>query len=225
MNGARENKALRESNPNFEGTRLDDSAGVILAGGRSRRMGGGTKALLPLAGRPMLHYVIDRLGPQVDDVFLGVETAKGALNGFGLEQVPDPAPGSNGPLGGLAAALEHAACSGRKWLLLAPCDAPFLPRDLAQRLHGHAVAEKTHIAVAKDDSGLQPAFSLWRTGLGPSVQRAVSEQGMAGFRQFLRGQRYAVVEWPAVRGNPFFNINDREALALAQLRIEEGQEP
>lgn len=189
-------------------------AGAILAGGRSRRMGGGLKALAPLAGAPLLQHVIDRMRAQVDVLFLSVERPLPDFEPFGLEQVPDPRPGSRGPLGGLAAALRRASDGGSEWLLLAPCDAPFLPADLASRLHGEAVTAGVPAAAARDETGLQPTFSIWHRDLLADLETAVLG-GMAGFRQFLGGHAYAAVDWPAADPGPFFNINDRAALERA----------
>ena len=80
-------------------------------------MGGTSKALAMLAGRPLLQHVIDRLAPQVAVLVLSVERGDPALAEFGLRQVPDPALGSNGPLGGLLSVLE-AMPAGCDWLLL-----------------------------------------------------------------------------------------------------------
>ena len=178
-------------------------------------MGGGLKALAPLGGVPMLQHVIDRMQGQVDVLFLSVERPLPVFEPFGLEQVPDPLPGSRGPLGGLASVLRRASEGGSEWLLLAPCDAPFLPHDLASRLHGVAASECLPVAVARDDSGLQPAFSLWHRDVLANIDRAV-RSGMAGFRQFLEGNPHAAVDWPEVDPAPFFNINDHAALERAK---------
>ena len=112
-------------------------AGVVLAGGRSLRMGGETKALLPLAGKPMLRHVIDRVRPQVIELSLSVEYPSHSFDPFGLPQLPDQK-ADGGPLQGLLAALQwmDPACD---WMLLVPCDAPFVPGDLAPRLYESAV--------------------------------------------------------------------------------------
>ena len=194
-------------------------AGVILAGGRSRRMGGGIKALIPLAGKSLLQHVIDRLDSQVARLYLSVEKPAADFDRFGLPQLPDPEPGSNGPLGGLLAALERSAedvCDG---LLLLPCDAPFLPRDLGARLLACADDENADVAVVRHASRLQPTFSLWRRSVLPDVERAVLDDGMAGFKQFLATHRHAVLDWAGAGANPFFNINDPDALEAAARMI------
>lgn len=193
-----------------------DCAGAVLAGGRSRRMGGGRKALETLAGRPLLSHVVARLQPQVDVVVLSVDQQTEQFEPFGLMQVPDLSPGSNGPLGGLAAVLRYTECEGYSWLQLAPCDAPFLPMDLTARLRDLAEREERAVSLAAWCGRLQPVFSLWHVSLRYELEAAVSMRSMGGFREFLGTCPHATLEWPATKINPFFNINDRQALREAE---------
>jgi molybdopterin-guanine dinucleotide biosynthesis protein A len=195
---------------------LTDCIGAILAGGRSRRMGGGRKALLSLVGKPLIRHVLDRLEPQVDTVVLSVDRASDALGRFGPKQVPDVSPGSNGPLGGLAAVLHHAQREGYRWLQLAPCDAPFIPMDLSLRLREHAQREGCDVVLVRQGGQLQPVFSIWHVSMRPALEDAVKVEGMGGFREFLGSRTHGVLDWPEADGNPFFNINDRRALREAE---------
>ena len=202
-------------------------AGVVLAGGRSTRMGGKLKGLLELDGRPLLQHVIDRLRPQVSQIYLSVEQFSPALEIFGLAQVEDPRSGSCGPLGGLMAALQ-ALPRGQDWLLLLPCDAPFLPPDLGSRLHSAALRAGTSAAVVDDAGHMQPTFSLWNRCLLPSIEQAVIGQGMGGFMQFLDGVRFSTVGWKTSDAGagpselPFFNINTPDDLRQAEAVINCG---
>lgn len=200
-------------------------AGVILAGGRSSRMGGANKALALLDGRPLLQHVIDRLAPQVAGLALSVEQESAALAGFGLPQLPDPLPGHRGPLGGLLSGLRRFA-GLQDWVLLAPCDAPFLPPDLAVRLQACAILAAAPAAVAVHAGEWQPTFSLWHHSVLPELERAVGREGQAGFKPFLRAQRAAECAWPdggsPGEPPPFFNINDPVALTLADRWIKQS---
>ena len=188
-------------------------AGVILAGGRSRRMGGAVKALLPLGDRPLLQHVIDRVDPQLDELLLSVERPSEAFEAFGLPQVPDPQP-DGGPLGGLLSAMQ-AMSPDHDWLLLVPCDAPFVPPDLAARLLACALAAARPGAVVCYHSEIQPTFSIWNRSILPRLEPAVLEQGMAGIKQFLNVVELAELNWPDSEPSPFFNINDQDALLKA----------
>jgi molybdopterin-guanine dinucleotide biosynthesis protein A len=193
-------------------------AGAILAGGRGRRLGDRDKALTPLVGRPLLQHVIERIAPQVAELVLCVERRSDRYECFGLAQVADPAPGHRGPLGGLLAALRHHSAR-REWVLLAPCDAPFLPSDLGAVLYATARAADAHCAMVRHAGELQPTFSLWHRCLLPELERAVVRDGHGGFKQFVRAIDVAEHNWP-VSGDdssppPFFNINDQKALSEA----------
>jgi len=197
----------------------DSVAGVILAGGRSQRMGGAAKALEMLAGKPLIRHVIERVGSQVDTLALSVEQPMPSLEQFGLPQLPDPWPGHRGPLGGLLSALRHYR--GRyPWVLLVPCDAHFLPEQLAANLLRCALDKRLPGAVAVDRGEWQTTFSLWHQSLLPDLERAGGGEGLGGFKQLLRSVRLAECDWPADvdRGgpSPFFNVNDRAALEEAE---------
>jgi molybdenum cofactor guanylyltransferase len=210
-------------------------AGVILAGGRSTRMGGQLKGLVELNGRPLLQHVIDRLQPQVRQVYLSVEQMNPALDAFGLTQVADPCSGSHGPLGGLMASLQ-ALPEGQDWLLLLPCDAPFLPLDLGRQLLATVLQEGTLAGVVSDAGQLHPTFSLWNRSLLPSIEQAVQERGMGGFKQYLDGVSFSRLQWKTREDGSegvakastsasnwaFFNINTPADLQRAETVINSG---
>lgn len=199
-------------------------AAVVLAGGRSRRMGGGLKALEELHGQPMLAHVIERLRGQVDALYLSVESYQRSLESFGLQQLPDPIPGHAGPLGGVLAGLHQACDDGFEELLLTPCDAPFLPLDLCQALNRCLLPATEGIAVVRYAGRVQPTFSLWRTRLAPVLHAAVMEQGLSGLKQFFDREPAVWLDWPEQEPSPFFNINDRIALQQASRRFAEPEE-
>lgn len=193
--------------------RAANVAGVVLAGGASKRMGGAVKGLLPLAGRPLLRRVIDRVAPQVGRLVLSVQQPSPDLERFGLPQVPDPFP-DGGPLAGLFAAMSDMR-SAERWLLLVPCDAPFLPADLAPRLLARAAEVSGPAAAVRYGGCVQPTFSVWHRDLLPLLETAVLEKRMAGLREFCGQAGAAELDWAEEEPPPFFNINDREALGRA----------
>jgi len=192
-------------------------AGVILAGGRARRMGGRVKALQSVCGKPLLGHVIDRVGPQVAGLSLSVEHVSESFEPFGLPQLADEKPGG-GPLGGLLAAMKWMDLASN-WLLLVPCDAPFVPTDLGDRLLSSATASGKPGALVRYEGEIQPVFSIWHRSILPVLEQAVSGDGLAGFKQFLCRVSLAEENWPTETPPPFFNINDQEALSQAEWLI------
>lgn len=181
-------------------------SGAVLAGGRSRRMGEAAKALASLGGIPLIQHVINRLQPQVSSLILSVETHSPELERFGLMQLEDPRPGSCGPLGGLLVALESLA-AGVDWLVLAPCDAPFVPLDLAKRLLGQAVSLGTPGCVVRYDGELQPTFSVWHRCLATRLRTSVIDDRLGGFKQFFASMPLPSLDWEPGELSPFFNVN------------------
>ena len=196
-----------------------DVVAVILAGGQSRRFGQLPKAMANLGGMPLLVHVIERLSPQVAALALSVESRNPLFNSFGLDQIEDPSPGSNGPLPALLSALKWLRAQEiSEWLQLVPCDAPFIPADLVGRMSIHVGAQDSRGCVPRFRNELQPAFGLWHVSLLNAVEQAVN-QGMKGFKEFLTIHPVSVLDWPeplAGGQNPFFNINTPAHLKQAE---------
>lgn len=191
-------------------------AGVILAGGKSSRMGAERKALSLLNGETLLSRVIERLKPQVSQVWLSCEPGDEALSDFGLPLVEDALPRYRGPLTGLYSALRLLnAAQQEHGLMLCPCDAPFMPEDLVERLLASAEGNDKPVAVVSYEGILQPTFSLWQNHHLAAVEAAVMERGQGGLKHMLYALPHVVVEWPTLEPPPFYNINTPEELSKA----------
>lgn len=180
-------------------------------------MGGLDKALLPLNGRPMIEWVIDRFRPQVDSLILNCNSGEAALAALGYPIILDAIAGYPGPLAGLHAGMT---CANTELLACVPCDVPLLPSDLVVRLHQALAAAKADIAVAHTSSGLQPTFLLCRCTLRPSIEDFLAGGGRA-FWHWLTRQRYVEVAFADEAA--FSNINtpqdmERIAVSLAACR-------
>jgi molybdopterin-guanine dinucleotide biosynthesis protein A len=143
-----------------------DITGVILAGGRGRRMGGVDKGLQDLQGRPMVQWVLERISPQVDNVLINANRNLARYAAFGCPVLPDTIPDFAGPLAGLHAALAQATTP---LILTVPCDSPFLPVDLVPRLHAALMADQAELAVARAGGTVHRAFCLARRELLPKL--------------------------------------------------------
>jgi len=190
------------------------TAVVLLAGGRSSRMGGGRKALADLAGRSLLAHVVERVAPQVDTVLLSCEGETSDFDQFGLTVVPDLVPGHRGPLAGLYSAMKLLSDSGQTdHIVLCPCDAPFVPLNLVQALLD--AGQDGRVAVVAWHGVLQPTFSLWQIHHLELIRDAVLERGLGGPRQVLGRVPHELVEWPDAEPPPFFNINTPQDMETA----------
>jgi len=148
--------------------------GVVLAGGLGRRMGGTDKGLQELRGQPMVHWVIERLAPQVDELLINANQNGERYAAFGHRVVPDQIPDFAGPLAGLHAALSAATHS---LVATAPCDSPFLPADLIFRLFSALTAANADLAVAKTFDQAHPVFCLCRRSVLPHLTEFLESGG------------------------------------------------
>ena len=196
---------------------------VILAGGRGTRMDGADKALLPLAGRPMIAHLIDRLAPQCAPLGINAGGEAGRFAFTDLPVLSDSVAGQPGPLAGILAALDWAAASGADAVVTAAVDTPFPPADLVDRLRQAARPTGLAIAASPDNTGRMrrhPTFGLWPVRLrGPL--RAALKAGERKVVLWAEAQGATVAEFAATPFDPFFNINTPEDLARAE-RIAAG---
>jgi len=181
--------------------------GVVLAGGQGRRMGGVDKGLVPLRGRPMVEWVLERLRPQVDELIINANQNAARYAAFGDPVFPDDIGGFAGPLAGLHAALARAS---HPLVATAPCDSPFLPADLVDRLHRALVDADAQLAVARTFDQPHPVFCLCRRDVLPHLDAFLA----AGGRKI--DWWYATLKVVEVRFDDeeaaFRNINTRDEL-------------
>lgn len=140
--------------------------GVVLAGGQGRRMGGVDKGLKVLRGKPMVQWVIERFGPQVDELLINANQNVDTYAGFGHRVIPDAIGGYAGPLAGLHRGLSEAR---HDLVATVPCDSPFLAPDLVSRLHAALERGNAELAVARTGNQPHPVFCLCRKSVLPGL--------------------------------------------------------
>lgn len=189
---------------------------MILAGGQSRRMGGGDKCLLPLGGKPVLGHVIDRLRPQVAALALNANGDAARFARFKLPVVADDAADFAGPLAGILAALDWARRTYPSALavLTVPADTPFLPPDLAAQLTAAGAP-----AVARSAGRIHPVVGLWPLDLEPGLRMALRKEGLRKVEEWTVRLGPAVVDFATAPIDPFFNINTPEDLGRAEALV------
>ncbi len=194
------------------------TVGLLLAGGQSRRMGGGDKALRPLAGVALLDRAIARLRPQVDALVLNANGDPARFADFGLPVVADSAPDFAGPLAGVLAGLDWAAANRADcpYVVSVATDAPFLPRELVARLAAALQAAEADLACAASGGRSHPVFGLWPVRLREDLRRAVIAQGVRKVNQWTARHKLVTVSFADAPIDPFFNANRPEDLAAAE---------
>ena len=191
-------------------------AGVLLAGGASRRMGGGDKCLRLLAGRPLLAHVIDRVRPQVGPLALNANGDPARFTEFGLPVLADVVGGQVGPLAGVLSGMEWAAAEAPDcpWVATFATDAPLLPPDMVARLE--AAVDGADMACAASGGRAHPVLGLWPVRLHAALRRALVEEGVRKVDRWTGRYRLAEVEFPTAPFDPFFNANEPDDLAEAE---------
>jgi molybdopterin-guanine dinucleotide biosynthesis protein A len=196
-------------------------AGVVLVGGRSSRMGGGDKCLLPLAGRPLLARIIERLRPQAGDLVINANGEPSRLASFGLPVIADSIAGHAGPLAGVHAGLEWAKANvqGVRYVVTVAGDSPFFPTDLVQRFLAALAQDSSRICVARSEEGVHPVFGLWPVAIAGEIETSL-RQGARRVSAWVAQHEAKEAFFPPVMIggrpiDPFFNINRPEDLAEA----------
>lgn len=140
--------------------------GLILAGGRARRMGGIDKGLVKLRGRSMVEHIIEALHTQVDTILINANRNLDEYSQLGFKVIKDEIDDFQGPLAGIASGLSHARTD---FIVTAPCDGPFLAPNYVSRLYAAADEANANISVAFDGKRLQPVYALINKSLLPSL--------------------------------------------------------
>lgn len=189
---------------------------MILAGGRSSRMGGADKALADLAGAPLIAHVIARLAHQVAALAINSNSDPGGYARFNLPVLPDGTAGRQGPLAGILVAMRWAAPRGAGHVLTVATDMPFLPYDLAPRLR--LMKRPGRISVARSAGGMQPVCALWPVEMAATLERWLTTGPTRDVLDFIRTQPHDWLDFPR-RGeeapDPFFGVDTPTDLARA----------
>lgn len=185
-------------------------AAVIIAGGRSSRMGR-EKAFETIDGITILTRIITCLRPQVSDVIINANGPATRFHDMGLAVIADLDSSVRTPLAGLHTALLHATQHELDAVLTVPSDCPFLPVDLVSRL----AAAETAAAIAASGGQAHFVTGLWRPILLHHLAKALDRPRLPRLQDWARAAGAVTVEWPADPYDPFFNVNTPEDLAEA----------
>ena len=178
---------------------------VILAGGKGRRMDGKDKGLVELANRPLIEYVIDAIKPQVETIILNANRNQEQYSQYGYPVISDALLDYQGPLAGFISALKSSTTSH---IVTLPCDGPFLPKDLVERLVLALTDSEAEIAVAHDGDRMQPVYSLIPTTLINSLSSFL-DTGERKIDLWYKQHRVALADFSDCP-EKFRNINTAE---------------
>ncbi len=186
--------------------------GVILAGGKARRLNGRDKGLEPFSGRPLVEWVVAALAPQVGGLVINANRNQETYGRLGYPVIADQLDDFQGPLAGFASAM---AAASTPWILTVPCDGPFLAPDLAARLVAALKRDDAELAVASDGRRMQPVHALLPVSLAPNLAAFLAE-GERKIDHWYARHRVALADL-SDRPESFANLNtEADAAELAR---------
>ena len=195
-------------------TKNNDISALVLSGGQSRRMQGIDKGLIKLAGKPMIQYLLDSLSTHISNILISTNSSNPAYKSFNYPLIADLLPGGLGPLAGIHAGLS--ACN-TQYLLVTPCDSPFLNTQLCERLIEALAKQHTKIAVAHDGERIQSTFVLIDKQLTNSLSSYLNRGGRR-LITWLKEEKAVEVDCSDYKKS-FTNINTISELNLAENTI------
>ncbi len=193
----------------------DNITGIILAGGRARRMGGQDKGLIQLDQKPMIEYVLNAIEPQVDAIIINANRNQTTYEKYGFPVVADQIGGYCGPLAGMASGLQTAKTP---YVVTAPCDAPLIPDDLVHRLYSTLQDEDAEICTAHSNGRLQPVFTIMKSEVLSSMLDFLNN-GERKIDKWFEKHRLAIADF-SEQPDTFININSAEELTALELKLK-----
>ena len=178
---------------------------VILAGGRGRRLGGQDKGLVELDGKPLIEHILDAIASQVDRITINANRNQQSYADYGYPVINDNMADYQGPLAGFAAALS--ACN-TDYIVTLPCDGPYVPENLVERLCNALIENNADLAVAHDGQRMQPVYALIPRSLLGSLQ-AFLDAGDRKIDLWYARHSTAQADFSDIT-ETFFNINTAE---------------
>ena len=192
--------------------------GAILCGGASRRFGE-PKGLQRLGDEPLLNHVADRLRPQVDTLAICPGQSEPDYRTFQLPSIADRLAGREGPMSAILGAVDGAA--GRYgWVATVPCDMPFLPHDLVERLL--QAAEPGIPCYAASPAGNHYTLALWPVSRSADLHALVIDEGERALHKVLGRLDAVRCLFDDKDKAVFLNVNSKADLRAAERYLHSG---
>lgn len=185
---------------------INDIGLVVLSGGKSNRMDGRNKGLVPLNGKPLVKHVLKRLDPAIKNIAISANQDIKTYQEFGYPVIEDILPGQAGPLCGIYSAMRFF---DKEWLLTVPCDVPKLPHDFVKRMIDHDGSAKAYVAF--DGNRRHNGCCLLHHSLLNDLETELELQHLAIY-SFLENHNAQQIDF-SDEATGFTNINTPQQLA------------
>ena len=193
---------------------------VILAGGQSRRFGGGYKTLYKFNKISILDRIIQNFKKLKMEIVLNVNSNEDQFIKTGLHLIKDELENFQGPLAGIYSSMKWVLENRKniEWIFTSPSDTPFLNKNLVNKFLSTDYNNKTKIVIAKSSDKTHPVIGFWHISLIKSLEEFLAKDDRK-IMHWVEGQNYEILNFE--NKNNFFNINTQADLEEA-IKIEES---
>jgi len=193
---------------------------VILAGGQSRRFGGGYKTLYTFNKISILDRIIQNFKKLEVEIVLNANSNEDQFLKTGLHLIKDELENFQGPLAGIYSSMKWVLENRKniEWIFTSPSDTPFLNKNLVNKFLSTDYNNKTKIVIAKSSNKTHPVIGFWHISLIKSLEEFLAKENRK-IMHWVEGQNYEILNFE--NKNNFFNINTKADLEEA-IKIEES---
>ena len=193
---------------------------VILAGGQSRRFGGGYKTLYTFNKMSILDRIIQNFKKLEVEIVLNANSNEDQFLKTGLHLIKDELENFQGPLAGICSSMKWVLENRKniEWIFTSPSDTPFLNKNLVNKFLSTEYNNKTNIIIAKSSNKTHPVIGFWHISLIKSLEEFLAKENRK-IMHWVEGQNYEILNFE--NKNNFFNINTQADLEEA-IKIEES---
>ena len=193
---------------------------VILAGGQSRRFGGGYKTLYTFNKISILDRIIQNFKKLEVEIVLNANSNEDQFLKTGLHLIKDELENFQGPLAGICSSMKWVLENRKniEWIFTSPSDTPFLNKNLVNKFLSTNYNNKTKIVIAKSSNKTHPVIGFWHISLIKSLEEFLAKENRK-IMHWVEGQNYEILNFE--NKNFFFNINTKADLEEA-IKIEES---
>ena len=193
---------------------------VILAGGQSRRFGGGNKTLFKFNNKSLLDRILYNFAKLDMEIVLNVNFNQKKFLKTGLNLIKDEVENFQGPLAGIYSSMKWILKNKKnvEWIFSSPSDTPFLNSDLVNKFLITKYPHNTKIVLAEAYNKTHPVIGFWHISLLNSLEKFLEKENRK-IMNWVEGQNYQLLNFE--NKNYFFNINSKSDLAEA-INIEKS---
>ncbi len=181
---------------------------VILAGGQSRRFGGGFKTLQKFNDKSVLKRILNNYKNLDIDIALNINSNEVEFSKTGLDLIKDEIKNFQGPLAGIYSSIKWILKNNKniEWILTTPSDTPFLFAKIINKFFKTEFKETTKIILAKNSNKIHPVIGLWHVSLLGKLEEFLKKEDRK-IMNWVKLQNYELLNFE--NKNHFFNINTK----------------